>query len=744
MPLPNILEFIGTNVTQAGFKVAQQKLLDYLGVEIPTKTELSSAISNVNDAIAVKVDKVYLDTALSSFQNGAIKTYPTLLAANADIANIALDTKVSVLSETEGGDYYKATSGATSLTKSAYDPQVLANDFTKYTTLAAVTVPNSSNLPNFNSTTKQFVIPAGIIIQNYLGNYATPSAYDNTFTEDGDYRVYYNTSTTTFRTVKGGGGITGQKNEFLIATARISSINSIITMTCDVSYNNQFANDLTKSFCAITNTSVGVPNDLKVYPFYNSTDKTLTFFNDTVFSFSNYRYTLSANIVVTKPVEAGTAWKIFLNVTNNTLVAKTLSYNPTINERLSWALVAIIRDAKVYNVRNRVSISMMSDYYVDSRINEYSYLESVDTISELTIIPVYSGMKVLVKQYRAESDGKGGGLWEFVSSSAEAQNRITVLISSRTVNGRWKKVVSDNTLTAYDAGIIDGEGSGLTEPVVYAQYWTDFLQLNRKYKCLGLYSETVFDPSAYRNNKIEISAHRGFYSYFPENTMLAFSSAKESGADVLEVDVQMTSDGVLVCYHDLTLDTLTDISGKIDEKTYADVALAKFKSLTTTRFYYSVKIPKLSDLLDFAKSKGIRVNIECNTYNYTADDVKVKATTDALIALIVSKNMENQVMISSFTLTNLIYMRTVNKNIRLGYLNNALADNTALATASRWCCMIGNAVLQVDRASTAPSLSIYNKYVVPIQIWTSMKNNDVKARIAQGFTTIIADNARGK
>ncbi|GEM_PF-2231379 len=68
-----------------------------------------------------KVDKVYFDNTLSSFQNGAVKAYPTLAAANADIANIALNTKVSVLSATEGGDYYKASADATSLTKSPWD-----------------------------------------------------------------------------------------------------------------------------------------------------------------------------------------------------------------------------------------------------------------------------------------------------------------------------------------------------------------------------------------------------------------------------------------------------------------------------------------------------------------------------------------------------------------------------------------------------------------------------------------------
>ena len=115
MPLPNILEFIGTNVTQAGFKAAQKKLLNFLSEEAATKVELSAAVTP-------KADKTYVDSALTSFQNGAIKTYPTLSAANADIANIALNTKVSVLSETDGGDYYKASASATSLTKSAYDP----------------------------------------------------------------------------------------------------------------------------------------------------------------------------------------------------------------------------------------------------------------------------------------------------------------------------------------------------------------------------------------------------------------------------------------------------------------------------------------------------------------------------------------------------------------------------------------------------------------------------------------------
>ena len=89
MPLPNILEFIGTNVTQAKFKVALEKLLSYLSVEGATKVELSAAVSP-------KADKTYVDNALSGFTNGASKFYPTLALAEADIANITVKDKVDI------------------------------------------------------------------------------------------------------------------------------------------------------------------------------------------------------------------------------------------------------------------------------------------------------------------------------------------------------------------------------------------------------------------------------------------------------------------------------------------------------------------------------------------------------------------------------------------------------------------------------------------------------------------------
>lgn len=61
---------------------------------------------------------------------GYFKRYTSLAAANADIANIPVNGVVKVTNAVDGGDYERATAGATSLTKSAYDPLTQAKTYT--------------------------------------------------------------------------------------------------------------------------------------------------------------------------------------------------------------------------------------------------------------------------------------------------------------------------------------------------------------------------------------------------------------------------------------------------------------------------------------------------------------------------------------------------------------------------------------------------------------------------------------
>jgi len=71
--------------------------------------------------------------------------------------------------------------------------------------------------------------------------------------------------------------------------------------------------------------------------------------------------------------------------------------------------------------------------------------------------------------------------------------------------------------------------------------------------------------------EVMITAHRGASGHAPENTLSAVRKALETGVDRIEVDVQQTSDGVVVCMHDARLDRTTDRKGKVAKKTYAEL-----------------------------------------------------------------------------------------------------------------------------------------------------------------------------
>lgn len=69
-------------------------------------------------------------------------------------------------------------------------------------------------------------------------------------------------------------------------------------------------------------------------------------------------------------------------------------------------------------------------------------------------------------------------------------------------------------------------------------------------------------------------AHRGGACDAPENTMPAFEHAVRLGYRYLETDVHVTADGVLLAFHDETLDRVTDQVGRIDQLPWARVRRA--------------------------------------------------------------------------------------------------------------------------------------------------------------------------
>jgi glycerophosphoryl diester phosphodiesterase len=66
-----------------------------------------------------------------------------------------------------------------------------------------------------------------------------------------------------------------------------------------------------------------------------------------------------------------------------------------------------------------------------------------------------------------------------------------------------------------------------------------------------------------------VIAHQGGDGERPSNTLLAFAYAVGIGADVLDLDIHSTRDGVLVVIHDDTVDRTTDGTGRVLDFTFA-------------------------------------------------------------------------------------------------------------------------------------------------------------------------------
>jgi glycerophosphoryl diester phosphodiesterase len=122
-----------------------------------------------------------------------------------------------------------------------------------------------------------------------------------------------------------------------------------------------------------------------------------------------------------------------------------------------------------------------------------------------------------------------------------------------------------------------------------------------------------------------------------ENTMAAFQVAVDMGYQYVETDVHATRDGVLVAFHDPTLERTTDAEGLISDLTYADLAAVKIAGREA--------IPRLSDL--FEAWPDLRINI----------DAKSAASVEPLARAIEEHRAWDRICVASFSPLHLHRLR---------------------------------------------------------------------------------------
>ncbi len=104
---------------------------------------------------------------------------------------------------------------------------------------------------------------------------------------------------------------------------------------------------------------------------------------------------------------------------------------------------------------------------------------------------------------------------------------------------------------------------------------------------------------AARKQGVAVICHRGASEFAHENTLEAYRAALELGADGNEIDIRVTRDGVLVCFHDDMLDQLLDAFGDVADYDWAELRAFPFRR--PGAFGEFCRIPTLEEVFELHK-----------------------------------------------------------------------------------------------------------------------------------------------
>lgn len=172
-----------------------------------------------------------------------------------------------------------------------------------------------------------------------------------------------------------------------------------------------------------------------------------------------------------------------------------------------------------------------------------------------------------------------------------------------------------------------------------------------------------------------IWAHRGCCTLYPENTLEAFRAAAElDGITGIELDIQLTSDGEMVVFHDENLRRVTHIDRNVRGCTLAEI---KNIAIPANDGKYC-SIPTLEEVLvmmkPYCESRGILINIELKTSIIRYDGIESKA-----YEIVRKYGMEQYIVWSSFLAESVDIIKKIDRDAKTAVLAMSIEECISMA-----------------------------------------------------------------
>jgi glycerophosphoryl diester phosphodiesterase len=260
-----------------------------------------------------------------------------------------------------------------------------------------------------------------------------------------------------------------------------------------------------------------------------------------------------------------------------------------------------------------------------------------------------------------------------------------------------------------------------------------------------LVAALVAVPPATAADGPTVYAHRGGAEIAPENTLGAFRQAHKLFGKQgvwLEMDTQLTSDGVLVVLHDDTLDRTTNCTGAVIEKTAAEVTACD-ATKTFPQWGSPEPVPTLEQVLREAKKKRWRLSVEIkNIPGESNFDPAGTTVADALVDLVVRVGfLEKRLIVQSFFPTSLDRVEQRAPDIRTALLTTSefgflVTENAAYSAARGY--EVSSPNFEAPDMN-AESVALAHALGVDVVTWTVDDPADIQRISGYGVDGIISD-----
>ena len=246
------------------------------------------------------------------------------------------------------------------------------------------------------------------------------------------------------------------------------------------------------------------------------------------------------------------------------------------------------------------------------------------------------------------------------------------------------------------------------------------------------YSQLHVTDKIPSGNKAHIVAHRGYHpGNIPENSLASLEAAQKLGVYGSELDVYITTDGVVVLYHDTTLRGTTDHPDNVGFKGLR-VDECSYEQLKPYKLCNGEGLPTLEDYIAQAKKyPDTKLIIEIKGHNTSEKNMRV---TQACYEAVKNSNMQNQVEYISFNYDICKKLVEYDPNAMVQYLagNKKPAD------------LYKDGIRGIDythSVMTADIIQQAHELGMTVNVWTVNSQSEIARFMSMGVDLVTTDES---